>query len=67
MEGDRAHDDDHEGAVFFGIPAPEAAPALVGPDAAEDGADKAEEGGKTGDAIDHSGEGTGGVFIKVAF
>ena len=66
MEGNGAHDDNHEGAVFFGIPAPEAAPALVGPDAAKDGADEAKEGGKTGDAVYHAAEGTGGVFVKFA-
>lgn len=66
MEGDGAHDNDHEGAVFFGIPAPEATPALVGPDAAKNGADEAEEGGETGDAVNHPGEGSGGRFVEAA-
>ena len=66
MEGDGAHDDDHEGAVFFGIPAPESTPTLVCPDASQDGANEAEEGGKTGDAVNHPGEGSGGGFVKAA-
>ena len=66
VEGDGAHDNDHEGAVFFGIPAPKAAPALVGPDAAEDSADETEEGGETGDAVNHPGEGSGRGFVEAA-
>ena len=36
-------DDDEQGAVFLGVPAPEAAPGLVGPDAAQHRADEAEQ------------------------
>src|SRR5664280_3358582 len=44
---------DQQSAVFLGIPAPETSPGLVGPDAAQDGADEAEERGKADDAINH--------------
>ena len=45
---------DHEGTVFFGVPAPETAPRLVSPDAAEDRADEAEQSGEAHDAVDHA-------------
>ena len=44
---------DEQRAVLLGVPAPEPAPGLVGPDAAQHGADEAEERGEADDAIDH--------------
>jgi len=43
-------ENDEEGSVFFGVPTPETAPGLVGPDTAEDGADGGEEEGDDGEA-----------------
>ena len=57
-------DYNHEGAIFFGIPAPEAAPRLVGPDAAEHRADEAEKRGEADDAVDHAGEGISSYGIE---
>ena len=48
--------DDQQRAVFFRVPAPESAPGLVGPDAAQDGADEAKQRGKANDAIHHFGQ-----------
>ena len=45
---------DHEGAVFFRVPAPEAAPGIVGPEAAEHRADEAEEDREAERAVEHS-------------
>ena len=64
MEDGGVPDDDHEGAVFLGIPAPESPPGLIGPDAAKDGADEAEECGKADDAVDHAAEGFGGGGVE---
>src|SRR5881394_1291532 len=49
-------EDDQHCAVFLWIPSPEAAPGLVGPDAAEDGADEGEEDREADDAVDHSAD-----------
>src|SRR5581483_6153703 len=59
-------DHDEQRAVFLGIPAPETPPRLVSPDAAQHGADKAEEGGKADNAVDHSPKRPGGGFIQSA-
>src|SRR5262249_30983113 len=47
---------DQHRAVFLGIPPPEATPGLVGPDAAQNGAEEAEESGKADDAVNHGAE-----------
>ena len=57
MENNGVPDNDEQSAVFLGVPTPETAPALIGPDAAQDSANEAEEGGKTNDAIDHGADG----------
>ena len=49
-------EDDENSAVFLGVPTPEAASGLIGPDAAMNGADEAEEEGEADDAIYHGGE-----------
>src|SRR3954469_3724304 len=54
VEDQGVPEDDQDRAVFFWIPAPESAPGLVGPDAAENGADEGEENGEADDAVDHS-------------
>ena len=45
---------DHERAVFLRIPAPEAAPGVVGPETAQHGADEAEEDGEAERAVQGS-------------
>ena len=52
----RVPEHDEQRAVFLGVPAPEPAPGLVGPDAAQDGAHKAEQRGEADDAINHLGQ-----------
>src|SRR3954470_22506436 len=42
---------DHKGAIFFGVPSPEAAPRVVAPEAAEHRADEAEEDGEAKRAV----------------
>ena len=53
MQDGRVPEHDEQRAVFLRVPAPEPAPRLVGPDAAQDGADKTEQRGETDDAINH--------------
>ena len=57
MEDDRVPEHDEQGTVLLRVPAPEPAPGLIRPDAPQDGADKAEQGGETDDGIDHRGQG----------
>ena len=57
VEDNRIPDHDEEGAVLLGVPAPEPAPGLVGPDAPQNGANEAEQGGEADDAIDHCAQG----------
>ena len=64
MQDHRVPQDDDERAIFLRVPAPEASPRLVRPDAAEHRADKAEERGEADDAIDHAVEGFGRFFIE---
>ena len=45
---------DHEGPVLLRVPAPEAAPAVVGPEAAQHRANEAEEERKTDHAVGHA-------------
>src|SRR6187455_1457622 len=59
VEDERVPNHDDERAIFLRIPAPEAAPGLVGPNAAEYGAHEAEQRGEADDAVDHAGEGIG--------
>ena len=56
VQDDRVPEHDEQRAVFLRVPAPEAAPRLVGPDAAEHRADEAEERGEADDAVDHPRE-----------
>ena len=53
VEGRRVPEHDHQRAVFFRIPAPKAAPTVIGPQAAKHRADEAEEEGKAHHAIRH--------------
>src|SRR4051794_29331235 len=53
VEDEGVPDDDEQRAVLFGIPTPKSAPGLIGPDAAQDGASEAEQGGKANNSIDH--------------
>ena len=66
VEDDGVPNDDEQGAVFLGVPAPEAAPRLVGPDATEHGADEAGEGGETDHAVDHAAQRGGGGFRDIS-
>jgi hypothetical protein len=66
VEDDGVPDDDEQRAVLLRVPAPEAAPRLVGPDAAEDGADEAEQRGEAHDAVDHADECVGGGLVQRA-
>ena len=54
VERGRVPEHDHQGAVLLWIPAPEAAPAVVSPEAAEHRADEAEEEGEADHAIRHA-------------
>ena len=56
VQDDGVPEHDEQRPVLLGVPAPEAAPGLVGPDAAQDRADEAEEEGEGDDAVDHPGE-----------
>ena len=66
VQNDRAPKDDQDRAVFFRVPAPETAPRLIGPDAAEHGADEAEERGKTNHAVGHARERIGRLLFQRA-
>ena len=50
-------DDDQQRAVLLGIPAPETAPRLIGPDAAQHGAGEAQQRREANDAVDRVGQG----------
>src|SRR5256885_143650 len=67
VKNDGVPEDDEKRAVFFRVPTPKAAPGLIGPDAAQDGAGKAEERGETNDAIDHFGKGFPDFDLATAF
>ena len=54
MQGRGVPEHDHQSAVFLRIPAPEAAPAVVGPQAAEHRADEAEEEREADHAVGHA-------------
>src|SRR6266481_7790404 len=47
---------DKKRAVLLWVPSPESPPRLIGPDSAEDGSNKAEQGGKANDTVHHSAE-----------
>ena len=64
MEDDRVPEDDQQCAVLLGVPAPEAAPGLVRPDAAQHGPDEAEEQGEADDPIGHRGQRPAGRRIE---
>ena len=57
VKDDRVPDHDEQGAVFLRVPAPEPAPGLIGPDATQDRADKAEQSGEADNAINHRCQG----------
>src|SRR5438067_6874288 len=63
MQNDCAPEDDEHRAVFLRVPAPEAAPGLIGPNPAEHCADKAEQCGETNDAVRHPRERIGRLFF----
>ena len=54
VERGRVPEHDHQGTVLLRIPTPEAAPAVVSPEAAEHRADEAEEEGEADHAIRHA-------------
>src|SRR5947209_4326329 len=56
MEHQCVPEHDDERAVFFRVPAPETAPRIVAPQAAEHGADKAKEDREADSAVNHLGE-----------
>src|SRR5436309_2984871 len=53
VQAQSVQDDDHQRPVLLGVPAPETAPRLVRPDAAQHGAGEAEEHCEADDAVDH--------------
>src|SRR6267142_4921391 len=57
VENDCVPKNDEERAIFFRVPTPKAAPGLIGPDTAEDGASETEECCETDNAVNHLGEG----------
>src|SRR5438477_3085700 len=57
VENQSIPQNNQQGAVFFRVPAPKAAPGLIGPDTPKDSSNKAEKGGKTDNCIDHLGQG----------
>lgn len=68
VEEDGIPENDHEGSIFFGVPTPEAAPAIVTPETAEDGTDEAEEEGganeTVGEGVEDLDEGGSGGFHR---
>ena len=54
VERGRVPEHDHQGTVLLRIPAPESAPAVVCPEAAEHGADEAEEESEADHAVGHA-------------
>ena len=66
VQSDCAPKDDQHRAVFLGIPAPETAPRLIGPDAAEDCADETEQRRETNDAVGHARERIRGLLFQRA-
>jgi len=56
MQDDQLCQADHQRTVFFGIPAPETPPRVVGPYSAEDCANDAEKEPEAQGAVDHSGQ-----------
>src|SRR5260370_937630 len=53
VENDCVPRNDEERAIFFRVPTPKAAPGLIGPDTAEDGASETEECCETDSAVNH--------------
>ena len=64
VEDDGVPNYNEKRAVFFGVPAPEPPPGLVGPNAAQNGADEAEQRGEANNPIDHAFELFGRVLIE---
>ena len=54
VQHQRVPEHDHQRAVFLRVPAPEAAPRVVGPQAAQHRADEAEEDREAQRAVDHA-------------
>ena len=59
VQANRAPQHDEQRAVFLRVPAPETAPALVGPNAAEHGADETEQRGEARHTVGQAGQFTG--------
>ena len=53
MQDQRVPEHNDQRPVFFGVPAPEAAPGVVRPETTQHGADEAEEDRKADRAVDH--------------
>ena len=64
VEHERVPEHDHQRAVFLRVPAPEAAPGVVGPQAAEHRADEAEEDREAERAVDHAQHLLAGVLVE---
>src|SRR5262249_13536186 len=56
VQDQRVPDDDQDRPVLLRVPAPEPAPRLVRPDAAQHRADKAQECGEADHAVGHLGQ-----------
>src|SRR5579872_3896009 len=56
VQNQRVPQNDEQGAVLFGIPAPKSSPRLVGPNSAEDSPHKTEQCGEADDAVHHFGK-----------
>src|SRR5438552_12131422 len=61
VQNDCAPKDDQHRAIFLWVPAPETAPRLIGPDAAENCADETEQRSKTNHAVSHTRKRIGGL------
>src|SRR5512133_137489 len=56
VENNGVPKDDEQCSVLLGIPAPESAPGLIGPDATQHSPDKTEQGCETDHAVNHPGQ-----------
>ena len=64
VQHERVPEHDHQRAVFLRVPAPEAAPGVVGPQAAEHGADEAEEDREAERAVEHAQDLLASVVVE---
>ena len=64
MQDGGVPDHDHQRPVFLGIPAPEPAPRLISPDAAQHRADEAKQSGEADDAVNHFSDASAIHFVE---